>query len=597
MTWFTSRLWARLNLVPRLSLVVTLSILLVAIGAVYQSAQYITRGTQNELSVEYNKQMETLESVVLATLFMEEKIHHNFDLEQLTGVLSKFKYGKDVTQISFRDTTDVAAFNQEITIQLNAPLFFSSWCGLENIYLNRPIIVEGMYYGLLSLSMSPNRIINQAWGYYLYLVRLMFLSLAIVLLSIWFVLRKALHPLLSLAEVSKTLTQGDLSVRVNIAGSPELQTVLLNFNQMAASFQATLAALQKSETINRTILASLSQKIFLKDRNFVFLSVNKAYAEAHGLKAEEFVGKDDFAFYPAELARQYRADDREVMETGEAKDIEEADIALGKGCMTRTIKVPIHNEAGEVTALLGSFEDITERKKAEQQLEQKNAELERFTYTISHDLKSPIITIKGFLGSLVADAKAGNMERMENDIKRIAGATDKMQALLEDVLELSRIGRMVQPSIEFSMTSAAQDAIEVLYGMIRAKGVKVTIEPDMPVVFADLHRIREVMQNLIENAVKYMGNQTEPQVAVGCRFLADGRQAYFVKDNGLGIDMKFSDKIFGLFEKLAPHSEGTGIGLALVKRIIELHHGTIWVESAGLEQGSTFYFTLPQQPA
>jgi signal transduction histidine kinase len=119
----------------------------------------------------------------------------------------------------------------------------------------------------------------------------------------------------------------------------------------------------------------------------------------------------------------------------------------------------------------------------------------------------------------------------------------------------------------------------------------------MPVVFADLHRIREVMQNLIENAVKYMGNQTEPQVEVGCRFLADGRQAYFVKDNGLGIDMKFSDKIFGLFEKLDPHSEGTGIGLALVKRIIELHHGTIWVESAGLEQGSTFYFTLPQQPA
>jgi len=596
-TWLISNFWARLNLVPRLSLVVALGILLVVIGAVYQSSQHITRDTQNELSAEYNRQMETLESVVLATLFMEEKTHHHFDLKHLTGLLSAFKYSADVTQISFRDTTDVAAFSQEIPIQLEAPLFFSRWCGLENIYLNRPIIVEGVYYGLLSLSMSPNRIINQAWGYYLYLVRLMFLSLVIVLFSIWFVLRKALQPLLSLAEVSKILTQGDLSVRVKIAGSPELQTVLLNFNQMAASFQTTLAALQASEAINRTILESLSQKIFLKDRNSVFLAVNKAYAEAHGLRAEEFVGKDDFAFYPAELARQYRADDREVMESGEVKDLEEADIALGKGCMTRTIKVPIRNEAGEVTALLGSFEDITARKRAEQQLAQKNAELERFTYTISHDLKSPIITIKGFLGSLVADARAGNMERLETDIKRIAGAADKMQALLTDVLELSRIGRMVQPSLKFSMTAAAQDASEVLAGTIRAKGVKVTIEPEMPAVFADPHRIREVMQNLIENAVKYMGSQAEPQVAVGCRFLADGRQAYFVKDNGLGIDMKFRDKIFGLFEKLDPHSEGTGIGLALAKRIIELHHGTIWVESAGLEQGSTFYFTLPQQPA
>ncbi|HCC55582.1 MAG TPA: hypothetical protein DEQ20_11810 [Desulfobulbaceae bacterium] len=597
MTWLTSRLWARLNLVPRLSLVVTLSILLVVTGTVYQSTQYIIRRTQDNLIVEYNQQMEALESLVVLVSFLDGKSSHNFDVERLIEVLSNFKYSADVTQVSFRDTTDVAAFSQERIIKLETPLFFARWCGLETIYVNRPIIVEGVYYGLLSLSMSPSRIINRGWDRYLYLVQAMCFSLALVLLSIWFVLRKALHPLLSLAEVSKTLTQGDLSVRVKIAGSPELQRVLLNFNQMAASFQATLAALQESETIKHIILESLPLKIFLKDRNSVYLSVNKAYADDHALKVEEFVGKDDFVFYPAELARKYRADDREVMESGKLKNIEEAYTVLGQDRMVRTIKVPIRNEAGEVTALLGSFEDITERKKAEQQLEQKNAELERFTYTISHDLKSPIITIKGFLGSLVADAKAGNIARMEGDIKRIAGATDKMQALMEDVLELSRIGRMVQPSIKFSMTAAAQDAIEVLYGIIRAKGVKVTIEPDMPVVFADLHRIREVMQNLIENAVKYMGNQTEPQVAVGCRFLADGRQAYFVKDNGLGIDMKFSDKIFGLFEKLDPHSEGTGIGLALVKRIIELHHGTIWVESAGADQGSIFYFTLPQQPA
>jgi signal transduction histidine kinase len=103
------------------------------------------------------------------------------------------------------------------------------------------------------------------------------------------------------------------------------------------------------------------------------------------------------------------------------------------------------------------------------------------------------------------------------------------------------------------------------------------------------------MQNLIENAVKYSGSQAEPRIEVGSKILDDGQCAYFVKDNGIGIEPKFYDKIFGLFEKLDPHSAGTGIGLALVKRIIELHGGKIWVESTGPNLGTTFYFTLPQQ--
>ncbi|MFW8601614.1 ATP-binding protein [Desulfobacterota bacterium M19] len=239
--------------------------------------------------------------------------------------------------------------------------------------------------------------------------------------------------------------------------------------------------------------------------------------------------------------------------------------------------------------------DITKRKKSEQVLEQKNAELENFTYAISHDLKSPIITIKGFLGSLVSDARTGDFERMEADVKRIARAADKMQVLLDDVLELSRIGRLVNPAAELSITEAANEAIEDLAAFIREKNAVVTVEADMPPVFVDCHRIREVMQNLIENAVKYSCNQAEPRIEVGCKVLADGQYTYFVKDNGIGIEPKFYDKIFGLFEKLDPHSAGTGIGLALVKRIIELHGGKIWVESTGSDQGTIFYFTLPQQ--
>lgn len=247
MTWLPSRLWTRLNLAARLSLILTLSIIFVLIGAAYQSSRHIVHKTQGKLIAQYNEQMDMLESVIFSASFVESKAGRNFDLERLKGVISKFNYNPDVTQIGFRDTSDVTAFRRDIIISLEAPLFFAKLCGLEAINVNRPIIVDGVYYGLLSLSMSPNRIINEAWGHYRYLVRLLLLSLGIALFGIWFVLRKGLGPLLTLAEASQTLSRGDLSVRVEIAGSPEVQSVGVAFNRMASSFQATLSELQESE--------------------------------------------------------------------------------------------------------------------------------------------------------------------------------------------------------------------------------------------------------------------------------------------------------------------------------------------------------------
>lgn len=231
-----------------------------------------------------------------------------------------------------------------------------------------------------------------------------------------------------------------------------------------------------------------------------------------------------------------------------------------------------------------------------QELENKNAEMERFTYTVSHDLKSPLITIKGFLGMLVNDAKSGKLDRMESDIRRITNAADKMQHLLEDLLELSRIGRIVNPASSFPMSDACREAAELLHGVFDKKNIQLTISGDMPSVSGDRIRIREVWQNLLENAAKYIGDQPEPHIEAGWSN-GDIEPVFFVADNGIGIEPPYQSKIFGLFDKLDPHSEGTGIGLALVKRIIELHHGRIWVESRGEGQGSTFYFTLPRKEA
>jgi len=236
-----------------------------------------------------------------------------------------------------------------------------------------------------------------------------------------------------------------------------------------------------------------------------------------------------------------------------------------------------------------------ERENLIQKLETQNAELERFTYTVSHDLKSPLITIGGFLGYLEEDALKGNTEKLKDDIRRINNATGKMKKLLDELLELSRIGRMMNPPEEVPFDELVCEALDNVGGRLEQRGITVTLQPDLPAVYGDRQRLVEVLQNLIDNAAKFMEDQSDPHIEIGIQKESD-KYVFFVKDNGIGIDPQYHDKIFELFDKLNPSSEGTGIGLALVKRIVNVHGGDIWVESQGNGTGSTFYFTLSQKP-
>jgi signal transduction histidine kinase len=236
-------------------------------------------------------------------------------------------------------------------------------------------------------------------------------------------------------------------------------------------------------------------------------------------------------------------------------------------------------------------EEVVERKKREDDLEMKNAELERFAYTVSHDLKSPIITIKGFTGALEKDLVRGNYERMAGDLKRVSAAADKMSDLLSDLLKISTVGRVVNTSEAVDMNLLVSDVLAQLAGPLKNSAVTVTVQPDLPKLFCDRQRIAEVVQNLIENAINYMGDQPDPQILFGVR-VESGVNVFFVQDNGIGIDPKYQQNIFGLFNKLDAKSSGTGIGLALVKRIVEVHGGRVWVESDGIGKGSRFCFTV-----
>jgi len=193
------------------------------------------------------------------------------------------------------------------------------------------------------------------------------------------------------------------------------------------------------------------------------------------------------------------------------------------------------------------------------------------------------------------DAIAGDMVRLEKDIQRINGATEKMQRLLGDLLELSRVGRLNNKPESITTSELIAEVVELLHGRISAGNVIVHVENNLPPIYGDPPRIFEVFQNLIDNAAKFMDTQPEPRIEIGAQGELKGNPIFFVRDNGIGIPPQFKEKIFGLFDKLNAQSEGTGIGLALVKRIVEFHGGRIWVESES-GKGATFFFSLPSQP-
>jgi PAS domain S-box-containing protein len=358
-------------------------------------------------------------------------------------------------------------------------------------------------------------------------------------------------------------------------------------------------ALRLSEARTRALLDAIPDMIFEFKKDGTILQYISSEMNRPLLPPEQFLGRRITDVLPAAVANQTLFAIDRVLDSGQVHAFE---YQLLQNDENKTFEARITPLSTDT--VLAIVRDVSlqkwilgEREKLISDLELKNAELERFSYTASHDLKSPLITIKGFLGFLREDAKRGNVKRLEADIQRISNAADKMQRLLNDLLELSRIGRSVNQPESIDVNDMIAEVVELLHGRLQggAVAIRVSVEENLPHVYGDRARLLEVWQNLIDNAAKFMGSQPDPQIEIGRAGTArDGLPIFFVRDNGMGIDPRFRDRIFGLFNKLDARSEGTGIGLALIKRIIEFHGGRIWVESE-LGQGSTFYFTLPLQ--
>ena len=263
------------------------------------------------------------------------------------------------------------------------------------------------------------------------------------------------------------------------------------------------------------------------------------------------------------------------------------------------IKTKVDELERSERASLNIMEDLNETvntlKIVERKLAEKNRELEEYTYTVSHDLKSPLVTIQGFSDLLAQNYGDKLDDKGRHYIDRINQGSDRLNHLVSDLLELSRAGRKTQSFEMHDFNSILATSLESLQGKISQAGVKVTHPNDFPRIYGDDMRLSQVLNNLIVNAVNYMGEQKNPEIHIGWEDRGK-RHAFHIRDNGIGIKEEDMDRIFKIFERASDTAKGTGIGLSIVRKIVETHGGELTVESE-FGKGSTFTFTIPKKGA
>ncbi len=367
-----------------------------------------------------------------------------------------------------------------------------------------------------------------------------------------------------------------------------------------------------------SLIENLPIMIFIKDaRTLCYVRQNRAALELLGLTQDDVIGKRDRDFLPAEQADFILAKDREVLAAGRLIDIPEQSIQtrlLGVRTL-HTMKMPILDEHGTPEFLLGISVDITARKLAESavrelnaalqakaaQLEAANKELESFSYSVSHDLRAPLRAIDGFALMLQEDYQE---RRLDSEGLRylsvIRQNSRRMGALIDDLLAFSRLGRQPVVQSEVNVDSLVREVVEeVLHTEPpgergrSAAAPHIEVEP-LPPARGDRGLLRQVWANLIANAVKYSSKAARPFIQVSGRQVG-AENHYSVRDNGVGFNMEYAEQLFRVFQRLhrADEFSGTGVGLAIVHRVVTRHGGRVWAEGK-VDHGAVFSFALPR---
>ncbi len=355
-------------------------------------------------------------------------------------------------------------------------------------------------------------------------------------------------------------------------------------------------AIEEERTRLQTIIngAKKSHLVYL-DRDFNFIRVNDAYAETCGYAAEEMIGKNHFALYPNE---ENEAIFKRVVKTGRPVEIHDKPFEFpdqperGTTYWDWTLE-PVIDDEGEVEGLIFSLVETTDRKRAEEDLIRSNAELQQFAYIASHDLKEPIRMVSSYLGLLERKYKGKVLDEGAEEYLNFAlQGAERMNELVNDLLDYSRVETRGKDFAQVSMNHVSEKVIDLLKVPINESEAEIVVEP-LPTIEADEGQMIQLLQNLLSNAIKFRSEE-RPKIHISGTRLGRFWQ-FAVEDNGIGLDMEFADKIFQMFQRLhtTEEYEGTGIGLAIAKKIVERHGGRIWVESEE-GKGSTFFFTIPK---
>ncbi len=360
------------------------------------------------------------------------------------------------------------------------------------------------------------------------------------------------------------------------------------------------AALIHESALLKTLMDNIPDFIYFKDRESKFIRVSKAKAEEVGEDTESIIGETDFDhFSEGEAIRKFE-DEKLIMEKEEPIiSLEEKVTKPGRGeFWVSTTKLPRYDEEGNIVGTFGISRDITKMKKAEErqvqllkELESANTELKDFAYIVSHDLKTPLRGVGSLAKWLSTDYKDKFDEDGKELLDLLMGRIKRMHNLIDGILQYSRIGRLREEKDEVNLNEIVKDVIDMI---APPENIKITIENELPSILCEKTRIGQVFQNLLSNAIKYM-DKPKGKIKIGCNE-DEEYWKFSISDNGPGIDKKHFKKVFQLFQTLKPRDEieGTGIGLSVVKKIIELYSGTIWVDSK-IGEGSTFYFTLSKE--
>ena len=345
---------------------------------------------------------------------------------------------------------------------------------------------------------------------------------------------------------------------------------------------------------NEKIVDNIPSALLALDRNLYIKSINRSYREMWQLGDEDVEGKNIKEFFPHNL----------LEEVGLIKAFEQV-INTGQPCKLYEVKyvssehppkllnltITGFRHAREVTLIL-IVEDVTERARLTEGLREKNKELEDFIYIVSHDLKSPIVSMQGFTSLLFNEYHDQLGKEGKKYLERIKVNTFRMESLISDLLNLSKIGRVASVFRDISSLEIVKRICSGLKPRLEKDRIEISIEDNLPIVHCDEEKMYQIFENLIINAIKFMGDTKNPKIEIGCEVQEDFHQ-FYIRDNGIGIDKKYHRRIFEVFQRLneIEDEKGTGIGLVIVERIVELHGGRAWVESEK-GKGSTFYFTI-----